>query len=293
MTESKELIALDEKEVSFPVNFAPAQIDFTGYNKMKDRIDQLHESLEGYVVTKDNLKESKSTRAKLNKLKKAIKGRKVEIKKKAEAPIKDFNDKVESLVAEIDDSSSKISDGIKGFEDQEKQARHEKNLEQVEAICELAEVDPAKIKYQSSWDNKSYSKTKFENEVDQQIALIQQEQAQLTDNIKIVSEKAEGIGLPADHWIKELDNNPLSFVLNAMSEYKEDLDAVSEAQKKTKLDELNNLKKQGDKYVDPKTGEIKDKVILLKLEVKGTPWQMKQLQSFLKDNGIEYQGLEN
>ncbi len=99
--------------------------------------------------------------------------------------------------------------------------------------------------------------------------------------------------MPADHWIKALDNNPLSFVLNAMSEYKEDLDAVSEAQKKTKLNELNNLKKQGDKYVDPETGEIKDKVISLKLEVKGTPWQMKQLQSFLKDNGIEYQGLED
>lgn len=292
MTESKELIALDEKEVSFPVNFAPAQIDFTGYNKMKDRIDQLHESLEGYVVTKDNLKESKSTRAKLNKLKKAIKGRKVEIKKKAEAPIKAFNDKVESLVDEIDDSSSKISDGIKGFEDQEKQARHEKNLKHIEAICELAEVDPAKIKYQSSWDNKSYSKTKFETEVDQQIALIQQEQAQLADNIKIVSEKAEGLGLPADHWIKELDEQPLSFVLNAMTEYKEDLDAVSKAQKETKLNELRDLKKQGDKYVDPETGEIKDKVISLKLEVKGTPWQMKQLQSFLKDNGIEYQGLE-
>ena len=293
MTESKELIALDEKEVSFPVNFAPAQIDFTGYNKMKDRIDQLHDGLENYEVTKGNLKEAKSTRAKLNKLKKAIKSRKVEIKKKAEAPIKDFNDKVESLVAEIDDSSSKISDGIKGFEDQEKQARHEKNLKHIEAICELAEVDPAKIKYQSSWDNKSYSKTKFENEVDQQIALIQQEQAQLADNIKIVSEKAEGLGLPADHWIKELDNNPLSFVLNAMSEYKEDLDAVSEAQKETKLNELRDLKKQGDKYVDPETGEIKDKVISLKLEVKGTSWQMKQLQSFLKDNGIEYHGLED
>lgn len=289
----KQLITLDEKEVSFPVNFAPAQIDFAGYNKMKDRIDQLHENLEGYVVTKDNLKESKSTRAKLNKLKKAIKVRKVEIKKKAEAPIKDFNDKVESLVAEIDDSSSKISDGIKGYEDQEKQARHEKNLKHIEAICELAEVDPAKIKYQSSWDNKSYSKTKFETEVDQQIALIQQEQAQLADNIKIVSEKAESLALPADHWIKELDNNPLSSVLDAMTEYKEDLDAVSKAQKETKLNELNSLKKQGDKYVDPKTGEVKDKIIALKLEVKGTKWQLKQLYSFIQDNGIEYEGLED
>lgn len=293
MAETKQLITLDENAVAFPVNFAPAQIDFSGYNQMKDQIDQLHDGLENYEVTKGNLKEAKSTRAKLNKLKKAIKGRKVEIKKKAEAPIKNFNDKVESLIDEIDDSSSKISDEIKVFEDQEKQARHEKSLEHIEAICELAEVDPAKIKYQSSWDNKSYSKTRFETEVDQQIALIQQEQAQLADNIKIVSEKAEGLGLPADHWIKALDNNPLSSVLNAMADYKEDLDAVSKAQKETKLNELNSLKKQGDKYVDPKTGEVKDKIIALKLEVKGTKWQLKQLYSFIQDNGIEYEGLED
>ena len=122
MAETKQLITLDENAVAFPVNFAPAQIDFSGYNQMKDQIDQLHDGLGNYEVTKGNLKEAKSTRAKLNKLKKAIKGRKVEIKKKAEAPIKDFNDKVESLVAEIDDSSSKISDGIKLFEDQDRKS---------------------------------------------------------------------------------------------------------------------------------------------------------------------------
>ncbi len=288
----KQLITLDENAIAFPVNFAPAQIDFSGYNQMKDQIDQLHEGLENYEVTKGNLKEAKSTRAKLNKLKKAIKGRKVEIKKKAEAPIKNFNDKVESLIDEIDDSSSKISDEIKVFEDQEKQARHEKNLKQIAAVCELAEIDPAKIKYQSSWDNKSYSKTKFETEVDQQIALIQQQQAQYVDNVKIVSEKANELALPADHWIKTLDGHSLSEVLDAMTDYKSDLEAVSKAQKEAKLNRLNNLKKQGNKYVDPETGEIKDKIFSLKLKVKGTSWQLKQLQSFLKDNGIEYEGLE-
>lgn len=292
MKEKNQLIKLDENSLSFPVNFAPAQIDFSGYNKMKDQIDQLCEGLDNYDVTKSNLKEAKSTRAKLNKLKKAIKGRKVEIKKKAEAPIKDFNDKVESLIDEIDFSSTKISDGIKVFEVQEKEERHQKNLEHIAAMCELANVDPSKIKYQSSWDNKSYSKTKFEIEVDQQIALIKQQQDQLADNIKIISEKAEKLGLPADHWIKALDDNSLSDVLDAMEDYKNDLDAVSKAQKETKLNRLNNLKKQGNKYVDPKTGEIKDKIFFLKLKVKGTSWQLKQLQSFLKDNGIEYEGLE-
>jgi hypothetical protein len=292
MKEENQLIKLDESSLTFPVNFAPAQIDFSGYNKMKDQIDQLCEGLDNYDVTKSNLKEAKSTRAKLNKLKKAIKGRKVEIKKKAEAPIKDFNDKVESLIDEIDFSSTKISDGIKVFEVQEKEERHENNFNHIAAMCELADVDPSKIKYQSSWDNKSYSKTKFEIEVNQQIALIKQQQDQLADNIKIISEEAEKLGLPADHWIKALDNYSLSDVLDGMEEYKNDLDAVSKAQKEAKLNRLNNLKKQGNKYVDPETGEIKDKIFSLKLKVKGTSWQLKQLQSFLKDNGIEYEGLE-
>lgn len=293
MKEENQLIKLDESSLTFPVNFAPAQIDFSGYSKMKDQIDQLCEALDSYDVTKSNLKEAKSTRAKLNKLEKAIKARKIEIKKKAEAPVKDFNDKVEGLIAEIDDSSTKISGGIKVYENKEKQERHQKNLKHIAAICELAEIDPSKIKYQSNWDNKSYSKTKFENEVDQQIALIQQQQAQYADNVKIVSEKANELALPADHWIKTLDGHSLSEVLDAMTDYKSDLEAVSKAQKGTKLDTLKNLKKQGDKYIDPSTGEIKEKIISIKMEVKGTKWQMEQLQSFLKDKGIEVHSLED
>ena len=293
MKEESQLIKLDENNLTFPVNFAPAQIDFSGYSKMKDQIDQLCEALDSYDVTKSNLKEAKSTRAKLNKLEKAIKARKIEIKKKAEAPVKDFNDKVEGLIAEIDDSSTKISDGIKVYENKEKQERHQKNLKHIAAVCELAEIDPSKIKYQSNWDNKSYSKTKFENEVDQQIALIQQQQAQYADNVKIVSEKANELALPADHWIKTLDGHSLSEVLDAMTDYKSDLEAVSKAQKEAKLDALKNLKKQGDKYIDPSTGEIKEKIISIKMEVKGTKWQMEQLQSFLKDNDIEVHSLED
>lgn len=293
MKEENQLIKLDESSLTFPVNFAPAQIDFSGYSKMKDQIDQLCEALDSYDVTKSNLKEAKSTRAKLNKIEKAIKARKIEIKKKAEAPVKDFNDKVEGLIAEIDDSSTKISGGIKVYENKEKQERHQKNLKHIAAICELAEIDPSKIKYQSNWDNKSYSKTKFENEVDQQIALIQQQQAQYADNVKIVSEKANELALPADHWIKTLDGHSLSEVLDAMTDYKSDLEAVSKAQKETKLDTLKNLKKQGDKYIDPSTGEIKEKIISIKMEVKGTKWQMEQLQSFLKDKGIEVHSLED
>ena len=81
-------------------------------------------------------------------------------------------------------------------------------------------------------------------------------------------------------------------VLNEMDQYKEDLTSISKQQQKTKVQEAESLKQVGDRYIDPDTGEVKDKVITLKLEVKGTSWQMNQLHSFLKDNGIQYRGLE-
>jgi hypothetical protein len=77
-----------------------------------------------------------------------------------------------------------------------------------------------------------------------------------------------------------------------MDQYKEDLTSISKQQQKTKVQEAESLKQVGDRYIDPDTGEVKDKVITLKLEVKGTSWQMNQLHSFLKDNGIQYRGLE-
>lgn len=283
---------LTQFNIDFPVNYSPAQIDFKGYEEFKTQVDQIHAQAQEYGVTPDNLKEAKAIRAKLNAARKKTNQRKIEIVKQVDKPVNEFKEKLKALLAEIDESSEIISAQIKEYEEQARKERRKKRLEHIKAMCELANIDPGKIEYQPSWDNKSYSNTKFETEVDQQIALIKERQSQIADNIKIISEEAEKLGLPADHWIKALDDYSLSDVLDGMEEYKNDLDAVSKAQKEAKLNRLNNLKKQGNKYVDPETGEIKDKIFSLKLKVKGTSWQLKQLQSFLKDNGIEYEGLE-
>lgn len=288
-TATNELRTIDIDEL--PVSYKPAEIEFKAYDDMKAQIDELTQNLKNYEVTPQNLKQAKYTRAKLNAFRKAINDRKLEITRQAEKPIKDFKDKVKTLTAEIDKSSTKIGAEIKVYEDKAKEERHQKNLEHIKAMCELAEVDPKQIDYDSRWDNKTFSKNAFENAVDRQIALLVQQKEAYAQNIKVVSQEAEKLALPADHWLEELKNKPLADVLKAMDNYKAELNKIAKTQHETKIKEQKELVKQGDKLINPTTGEVKDKLVTIRLEVEGTNWQMEQLQSFLKDNGITYRGI--
>ncbi|WP_242368157.1 DUF1351 domain-containing protein [Lactobacillus intestinalis] len=286
---TKELRTIDIDEL--PVSYKPAEIEFKGYDDMKAQIDELTQSLKSYEVTPQNLKQAKYTRAKLNAFRKAINDRKLEITRQAERPIKDFKNKVKTLTAEIDKSSTKIGDEIKVYEEKAKKERHQKNLEHINAMCELAEVDAKQIDYDSRWDNKTFSKNAFENAVDRQIAVLVQQKETYAQNVKVVSQEAEELALPVEHWLEELKIKPLADVLQAMYNYKADLNKIAETQHETKIKEQSELVKQGNKLIDPTTGEVKEKLVAIRLEVEGTNWQMEQLQSFLKDNGITYRGI--
>ena len=288
-TAINELRTIDTDEL--PVVYKPAEIEFKGYADMKAQIDELTQSLKNYEVTPKNLMQAKHTRSKLNTFKKAINARKLEITRQANKPIKDFENKVKILMTEIDNSSTKIDAEIKVYEDKAKEERHQKNLEHIKAMCELAEVDPKQIDYDNRWDNKTFSKNAFENSVDRQIALLVQQKEAYAQNVKVVSQEAEKLALPADHWLEELKNKPLADVLKAMDNYKAELNKIAKTQHETKIKEQKELVKQGDKLINPTTGEVKDKLVTIRLEVEGTNWQMEQLQSFLKDNGITYRGI--
>ena len=258
---------------------------------MKAQIDELTQSLKSYEATPQDLKQAKYTRAKLNAFRKAINDRKLEITRQAERPIKDFKNKVKTLTAEIDKSSTKIGDEIKVYEKKAKKERHQKNLEHIKAMCELAEVDAKQIDYDSRWDNKTFSKNAFENAVDRQIAVLVQQKETYAQNVKVVSQEAEELALPVEHWLEELKIKPLADILQAMYNYKADLNKIAKTQHETRIKEQKELVQKGDKLINPTTGEVKEKLSVIRLEVQGTRWQMEQLQSFLKDNGITYRGI--
>lgn len=287
---SNGLIKIDG---NIPVEYIPAKVNFEGYEGFKTRVVQLHDKYINYTVTPENLKEAKAELKKLKSFHARVNKRRITITNDIQQPAKDFKAKVDELLDIADEAKTNIEEQINVFEQKEVAERKRKKIKKIEELCELAGVDADKILWQKNWDNKTITNKLFEKEVNDQIALLKQEQIRITENTQVVANKADELGLPADHWINLLKNTPLPDVLTQMADYKSDLTSIASEQRKTKKRELQDLKIVGDRYIDATTGEIKDKVITLRLELQGTKWQISQLKNFLKLNAIKYRGLRD
>ncbi len=284
-----ELVNFDGE---IPVKYMPAQVNFEGYDEFKKRVVQLHDRYRNYAVSPENLKEAQDLSKKLGKFHRRINKQRTAITNEIKQPAKDFKAQIDDLLKITDETKQQIDSQLAVYEKKEAEESHQKKMVRLQELCQLANIDPEDIEWQKDWDNKSITNKRFDREVNEQISIVQQKQQQFAENAQVITQKADELGLPVDHWIEELGHSSLPGVLSAMDQYKKDLDDISKRQHETKVKEAENLKQAGDRYIDPNTGEVKEKVITLRLEVKGNQWQMKQLQSFLKDNGIEYQGLE-
>ena len=284
-----ELINFDGE---IPVKYMPAQVAFKGYDEFKKRVVQLHDQYQNYSVTPENLKEAQDLSKKLGEFHKRVNKQRTAITNEIKQPAKDFKAQIDDLLKITDETKVQIDAQLDVYKEKEAAERHQKKMERVQELCKLANINPDEIEWQDDWDNKTITNKRFEKEINEQIAIVQQKQEQFAENAQVITQKADELCLPAKHWTDELSSKSLPDILNEMQDYKDDLTAISAKQKETKVKEAQEMKQAGDTYIDPDTGEIKEKVITLKLEVKGNEWQMNQLKSFLKDNAIEYRGLE-
>lgn len=286
---NNELMVLDG---NIPVTFTPGRADFKGYDAFKRRMVEINNEYKKIVVTPENLDYATEKLSKITSFRREANKRRISITNQLNKPGKDLKKQVDDLLALTDEAEKNLKDQIKFFTDKEKQERHQKRLARLQELCQLANINPEDIEWQKDWDIKNISNKRFDREVNEQIAMVQQRQDRFAENAQVITQKADELGLPAKHWTDELSSKSLPVILNEMQDYKDDLAAISAKQKETKVKEAQEMKQAGDTYIDPDTGEIKEKVITLKLEVKGNEWQMNQLKSFLKDNAIEYRGLE-
>lgn len=286
---NNELVNFDGE---IPVKYMPAQVNFEGYDEFKGRVVQLHDQYQNYVVTPKNLKEAQDLSKKLGKFHRRVNKQRTAITNEIKQPAEDFKAQIDDLLKITDETKKQIDSQLAVYEKKEAEERHQKKMVRLQELCQLANIDPEDIEWQKDWDNKSITNKRFDREVNEQISIVQQKQQQFAENAQVISQKADELGLPAKHWTDELSSKSLPVILNEIQDYKDDLTAISAKQKETKVKEAQEMKQVGDTYIDPDTGEIKEKVITLKLEVKGNEWQMNQLKSFLKDNAIEYCGLE-
>ena len=295
---NNEIFKLNDNEYS--LNYVPAELNFKEYSKLKAQVNSLSSEFSNWQVTTENIKESKEVRAKLRKLSKAWNDKKIAIVKVVDKPVKEFQDNIKELCTEVDSTASVIDEQIKAFEDKAKVDKHEQHLKFIKKACEDAGVDPDKIEYNSKWDSKTFSNPKFEIAVDQQISLLLERKKTHEADCTAIIEKANKQGLNADTYLQLFDNDkPLNEVLSQIDDDKRAIIESAKKHEEFKKQQQASLVKQGDKAIDPETGEVKDKfynAVLVtkkaKIKITGTKYQFDQLFRYFQDMGFKCEEID-
>ena len=292
LKKGEEIIALGSKQ--YGIAFTPAKIDFPEYEKMKSSVDAINTEFTKYDVDTNNFKSAKEARARLNKLAKALNDKKITIVKEADKPVLVFKKQIKDLLDEIGQASDHIGNQIKVFEDNAKKQREANINADIVKRCKEAGIDPEKIEINQKWYNKSEPYATYEKEVNQQIDFLLKEKEQLTENIKVITAKANDLGLPYQHWVEQLNNAPLSEVLSEMDNYAKEVRKAVERENKPKSEANKNIVEKNGKAFDKNTGEVITDyhtayLITKKARIKlgGTNYQFNQLLQYLKDMGFK------
>lgn len=262
----------------------PAKINFVSYPMLKKAVDDLSYKLRGYVVTEQTYYNDKKLKANLNKLSKQLTAKRLEIVKEVDKEVIAFNDQVKALSKEIDAVSEEVAEGVKYFDDKAKKARHEVNINEISKYLKPLNVPLEAVNYEAKWDNKT-------NNFKAMMESVKEQAQSYLDNSKIITKKAEENNQVASAYTAMLTDYPLSEVLAKMDNAIKAIQEQAERDRARKLAEIAEQKAKekvvGNKLIDKNTGEKLADLSTIRLTVKVTDYQSRNLARYLKDNGID------
>ena len=181
------------------------------FEELKAELSEKIKPYETLAVTEDDLKSAKSDKATLNKLKKALNDKKVEVKKEYISPLENFEKQVKELVEIID----------KGVKDFEKKEVDEKLKEiasfYVEEFPDYYEVLKLEKVIPNKWQNKTSKLETIKQEIRDKVFKFE-------NDIKVIKAmKLECEEQMLDAYIETLD---MSAALQKKHEFEERLNAL-------------------------------------------------------------------
>lgn len=111
------------------VKFAPARIDFDGYEQYKEMAADIAEYINGIELTEDNVKDVKKVLADARKVTDGLNRERINIQKAINSDYKEFKGKVDELIGIIDEADSALRDKVRVLEEAEREAKKEAIIE--------------------------------------------------------------------------------------------------------------------------------------------------------------------
>lgn len=287
-------------DVSSHVEFKPAELKLTNRDAIMARAKEIRDQfkMDNPVITAENLAGNKLVLRDLKKQKKLLDEARLKVKREYNKPLDVFTSDIKKAQSIIDEAIKPLEDVVNDVEEKQKQERKQRIMDVATQIFEQYEVDINDLEFDKRWLNKTYQKTKRENEIIAQAVELRKQKDQLAKDAEAVNNLANGRNLDPEPFIQQLQNGiPLAEVTQNIDaaakqaeqrkEQQERLEIARKAQEQAELEA--RTKQVGDKRVDKTTGEVVDEYRTFKFKAKVNIEQAKALVNFLKNNEIEYE----
>lgn len=287
-------------DVSSHVEFKPAELKLTNRDAIMDRAKEIRDQfkMDNPVITSENLAGNKLVLRDLKKQKKLLDEARLKVKREYNKPLEEFTSDIKKAQSIIDEAINPLEIAVNDVEEKQKQERKQRIMDVATQIFEQYEVDINDLEFDKHWLNKTYQKTKRENEIIAQAVELRKQKDQLAKDAEAVNNLAGGRNLDPEPFIQQLQNGiPLADVTQNIDaaakqaeqrkEQQERLEIARKAQEQAELEA--KTKKVGNKRVDKTTGEVVDEYRTFRFTAKVNIKQAKALVEFLKNNGIEYE----
>lgn len=275
------------KVEDYSVEFKPATIKINGIEKLASLISSNIQKYQNLAITSENVKDAKKIKANLNKLKKALDGKRLEIKKANAQPYLNIEKQIKDIENSINEVIDPISDAVKELDDQEKEARHEWVNSLIQEMASTRNIEPSEVEFNPLWLRKSMSKYAVEKDLDDVMKQIVTAHKAIEVNVDLVKQLCEAKNIEPDAFVVQAQSGkPADELMKAIKQAEKARNFRLNA--KIARDRLIASKqvKVADKVINKDTGEVVSNVY--HLEISTTDKKMESLRSYLDSNDISY-----
>ncbi|MGR6794236.1 DUF1351 domain-containing protein [Levilactobacillus brevis] len=249
-----------------------------------------------FVVTSDNVADTKKMRANINKIAKSINDKRLETDRQYKKPMADFDDLMKGLGDKVKNLLDPLDSKIEEIETQERQARYDSVKAEIAEMAPNYGVSVTDIEVQPGWLLKSLSHKKLLEQIAEAMTQLRKDRDQRATDIQTVRTYADQMEIESSGWVAMLGQGfKVDEILQKINQAADRRDALAKAaaDKKRLADEAakavaaTHQVKRGSETVDTNTGEVVPQTITIKLT--GTHKQLTQAWAGIKQLGINVQ----
>lgn len=277
-----ELVIYSPKEDGFIKS-----IDWN-YEELKEQITEKAEMYMSLVYSEDQMKEAKRDRADLNRFKKALNAKRIDVKKQVMDPYTTFEEQMKELVSIVDKAVSNIDVQVKGYEEGLRQEKDEKCRSMwEECIGDLIRTVPYDKIRKEEWLKRSISMKAIKEDMMEMAERIDRELKLIgADFSKYVFEMKE-------EYLKEFNFQSAMELKQRLEEtekkkaiFEEEQKKAEEERRKALRDEASAIQHAGQTdviMVNPLEEERKERTICVTFEVTARESQFGALNQTIKE----------